>query len=64
MLRMMNLTMFSLAYAEMRLILSKILWNFDISLHPDSKNWYEEHEVYTFWKKPNMNVYIKPRVFV
>ncbi|EHK41175.1 uncharacterized protein TrAtP1_004602 [Trichoderma atroviride] len=54
----------NLAYAEMRLILSKILWNFDIGLHPDSKNWYEEHEVYTFWKKPNLNVYIKPRVVV
>lgn len=48
----------------MRLILSKILWNFDISLHPDSTNWYEEHEVYTFWQKPNLNVNIKPRVGV
>lgn len=59
---MTNLTYFSLAYAEMRLILAKILWNFDISLHPDSRNWYEESEVYGFWQKPNLNVYIKPRV--
>lgn len=61
---MTNLTIFSLAYAEMRLILAKILWNFDISLHPDSKNWYEEHKVYTLWEKPNLNIYIKPRMVV
>lgn len=61
---MIYLTIVSLAYAEMRLILAKILWNFDISLHPDSKNWYEEHMAYTLWQKPSLNIYIKPRGIV
>jgi cytochrome P450 len=61
---MINLTIFSLAYAEMRLILAKLLWNFDIGLHPDSKNWLQEHMAYTLWQKPNLNIYIKSRVGV
>ncbi|KAL7907400.1 cytochrome P450 [Trichoderma velutinum] len=51
----------NLAYAEMRLILAKILWNFDISLHPDSKHWLQDNRAYTLWQKPDLNIYIKPR---
>ncbi|KAL6806352.1 cytochrome P450 [Trichoderma sp. SZMC 28013] len=51
----------NLAYAEMRLILAKILWNFDISLHPDSKDWLQDNRAYTLWQKPDLNIYIKPR---
>ncbi|KAJ4861384.1 cytochrome p450 domain-containing protein [Trichoderma breve] len=51
----------NLAYAEMRLILARILWNFDISLHPDSKDWLQENMAYTLWQKPDLNIYIKPR---
>ncbi|PNP51058.1 hypothetical protein THARTR1_08286 [Trichoderma harzianum] len=51
----------NLAYAEMRLILAKILWNFDISLHPDSKDWLQNNNSYTLWQKPDLNIYIKPR---
>ncbi|KFX86931.1 hypothetical protein O988_09454, partial [Pseudogymnoascus sp. VKM F-3808] len=29
----------SLAYAEMRLILARLLWNFDLKLVDDSKDW-------------------------
>ncbi|EHK24114.1 uncharacterized protein TRIVIDRAFT_190955 [Trichoderma virens Gv29-8] len=52
----------NLAYAEMRLILAKILWNFDITLHPDSKDWLQKNMAYSLWQKPNLNIYIKPRV--
>ncbi|KAK4062902.1 hypothetical protein Trihar35433_8697 [Trichoderma harzianum] len=51
----------NLAYAEMRLILAKILWNFDISLHPDSKDWLQDNRAFTLWQKPDLNIYIKPR---
>ncbi|OPB41811.1 cytochrome P450 monooxygenase [Trichoderma guizhouense] len=51
----------NLAYAEMRLILAKILWNFDISLHPDSKEWLQDNRAFTLWQKPDLNIYIKPR---
>ncbi|KAL7952092.1 cytochrome P450 [Trichoderma barbatum] len=52
----------NLAYAEMRLILARILWNFDISLHPDSTNWLQENTAYALWKKPELKIYIKPKV--
>lgn len=29
----------SLAYAEMRLILARVLWNFDMELDPSSLEW-------------------------
>ncbi|KAK0755234.1 hypothetical protein N5P37_012057 [Trichoderma harzianum] len=51
----------NLAYAEMRLILAKILWNFDISLHPDSKDWLQDNRAFTLWQKPDLNIYIKPK---
>ena len=46
----------------MRLILAKIMWNFDLSLHPDSKDWMQGHHAFSLWQKPDLNVYIKPRV--
>lgn len=32
----------SLAYAEMRLILTRVLWNFDLELQAESKNWADQ----------------------
>ncbi|KAL6855679.1 cytochrome P450 [Trichoderma novae-zelandiae] len=52
----------NLAYAEMRLILAKIMWNFDLALHPDSTDWMERNLSFSLWQKPNLHVYIKPRV--
>lgn len=46
----------------MRLILAKIMWNFDLSLHPDSRDWMERQQAFTLWQKPDLNVFIKPRV--
>ncbi|KAL7930726.1 cytochrome P450 [Trichoderma chlorosporum] len=53
----------NLAYAEMRLILAKVLWNFDLSLHADSKDWLQRNLAYTVWQKPELYVHIKPRTF-
>lgn len=50
----------NLAYAEMRLILSRILFDFDISLAQDSKGWLTNQDCYSLWDKPNLNVYLKP----
>jgi len=33
----------SLAYAEMRLVLAKLLWNFDLELQPESEKWFPRH---------------------
>jgi hypothetical protein len=33
----------SLAYAEMRLVLTKLLWNFDLELQLESEKWFPRH---------------------
>ncbi|KAI1264703.1 putative cytochrome P450 [Xylariaceae sp. FL1019] len=50
----------NLAYAEMRLILAKVLYNFDISIADDSRNWLDGQKAYSVWVKPDLNVHLKP----
>lgn len=50
----------SLAYAEMRLILARLLWNFDLELQSKCKNWIAEQKTYTLWEKGNLDVKLKP----
>lgn len=53
----------SLAYVEMRLILARVLWNFDIRLADDSKDWFTGQKVYFIWEKiRSLNMYLTPRV--
>ncbi|OCK74493.1 cytochrome P450 [Lepidopterella palustris CBS 459.81] len=51
----------NLAYAEMRLILAKMVWNFDIELDPRSENWLEKNMLYFLWEKPELYVRLTPR---
>lgn len=51
----------SLAYAEMRLILARLIWNFDMTLAENSKGWYERNQVYLLWEKGPVNVVLVPR---
>jgi cytochrome P450 len=51
--------MFSMAYHEMRLILTKVLYNFNLELCPESKNWMDHQQVYTLWQKPPLMVKVK-----
>jgi hypothetical protein len=51
----------SLAYAEMRLVLAQILWNFDMELLEKSKSW-TEHLSYVLWDKPPLYVHLTPRI--
>lgn len=48
-----------LAYAEMRLILARMIWNFDMELSEDSKNWLKGQKAFAVWKKPPLNVQLK-----
>lgn len=48
----------TLALLEMRLILAKMLWNFDISKEADLPTW-EEQEIYWFWVKHPMYVTLR-----
>jgi hypothetical protein len=48
------LLLYSLAYAEMRLIAAKMLWNFDMAMDEGSAGW-ENQRSYNIWeKKPLM----------
>jgi cytochrome P450 len=49
----------SLAYVEMRLILARLLWNFDLELMPESKNW-SAQKIFTLWEKGGINVKLFP----
>lgn len=41
----------SLAYNEMRVILARLLWNFDLELCEESGHWDQQY-TYTLWEKP------------
>jgi cytochrome P450 len=51
----------NLAYSEMRLIMSRIVWNFDFTLAPGMDDWYDRCQAYGVWAKPALNVSFVPR---
>ncbi|GAB1317909.1 Trichothecene C-15 hydroxylase [Madurella fahalii] len=50
----------NLAYIEMRLILTRVLWNFDLNIAEDSLDWVSEQRIYNLWEKGKLNVYLTP----
>jgi hypothetical protein len=44
----------------MRLIVAKLLWNFDLALDPSCSNWHEQ-KIFALWSKPPLQVHIKSR---
>ncbi|CCF36308.1 cytochrome P450 monooxygenase [Colletotrichum higginsianum] len=51
----------NLAYAEMRMILARIVWNFDLRPTNESLTWMERNEAFNLWEKPALNVHLTPR---
>ncbi|KAK4073143.1 uncharacterized protein Triagg1_5423 [Trichoderma aggressivum f. europaeum] len=51
----------NLAYHEIRLILSKVLWNFDLTLKPGFEDWAIGQRSYQLWEKPSLMVDVKIR---
>ncbi|KAF4466375.1 cytochrome P450 [Fusarium albosuccineum] len=51
----------NLAYAEMRLILAKLIWHFDVDLDPRSEGWLERNTAFLLWEKPELWVRLTPR---
>ncbi|KXJ87451.1 cytochrome P450 [Microdochium bolleyi] len=49
----------NLAYAEMRLILTRLLYNFDLELQPQSRNW-NDQRTFTLWEKGELMVKVMP----
>ncbi|KAI9730850.1 MAG: hypothetical protein M1834_005568 [Cirrosporium novae-zelandiae] len=50
----------NLAFNEMRVILARLLWNFDLELCEESLNW-EKHKTYILWEKPDLMCRLKKR---
>lgn len=51
----------SLAYHEIRLAMTKFLYNFDlVNLCDDSQNWMDQ-KVWGVWQKPKLMVQLKER---
>ncbi|KAH7348070.1 cytochrome P450 46A1 [Pyrenochaeta sp. MPI-SDFR-AT-0127] len=49
----------NMAYHEMRLILAKVVFNFDLELRPESKDWADQ-QVFILWQKGPLMVNVKP----
>lgn len=50
----------SLAYAEMRVILARMVFNFDLRIAEESKGWMERQKIFLFWQKLPLNVHLTP----
>ncbi|KAH6647193.1 cytochrome P450 [Truncatella angustata] len=50
----------NLAYAEMRLILAKIIYNFDMRIADESRGWLETQKMYGLWDKPPLEIFLSP----
>lgn len=51
----------SLAFAEMTLVVSKLLWNFDLELSPESNRWMQNQKIYITWKQKPLEVDLRLR---
>ncbi|KAF2711502.1 cytochrome P450 monooxygenase-like protein [Pleomassaria siparia CBS 279.74] len=50
----------NLAFAEMRLILAKVLFNFDLELVDKTTDWMHGQKVFTLWEKPSLMITLHP----
>jgi cytochrome P450 len=50
----------SLAYVEMKIILARAIWNFDLELCEESRGWLEGQKLYIVAERPELMVRLKP----
>ena len=50
----------SLAYSEMRSIVARMLWHFEMELCEESRRWADQ-KVYILWDKPPLKVKLSKR---
>ncbi|POR38324.1 Uncharacterized protein TPAR_01461 [Tolypocladium paradoxum] len=50
----------NLAYAEMRLVLARLVWGFDMRIGEASVGWLEGQRNYLMWEKPELRVHLRP----
>ncbi|QYT03602.1 hypothetical protein H0G86_010550 [Trichoderma simmonsii] len=51
----------NLAYSEMRLILARVIMQYDIKLAEGTEGWDDRSKTYSLWEKGPVNVYMIPR---
>jgi cytochrome P450 len=51
----------NMAYHEMRLVITKLLWNFDFKLTEGSRGWAEGQRVFSLWEKRPLELIVKIR---
>lgn len=44
----------------MRMILARVIFNFDMKIAEDSKGWMERQYIYLFWQKGPLHVHLTP----
>ncbi|KAM5344636.1 hypothetical protein ACJ41O_013171 [Fusarium nematophilum] len=49
----------NLAYVEMRIIMARLLWNFDLKIAEESRSWLDQ-KIYLFWEKGPLYAYLTP----
>ncbi|KAF9872387.1 hypothetical protein CkaCkLH20_10214 [Colletotrichum karsti] len=50
----------NLAYVEMRLILARVIWSFDMELAEESRDWVDKQKIFILWDKPPLKVHLTP----
>jgi cytochrome P450 len=50
----------NMAYHEIRLIITKLLWHYDFTLCKESESWIDMQKVYALWEKLPLLVKVKP----
>ncbi|OBR08871.1 Cytochrome P450 ClCP1 [Colletotrichum higginsianum IMI 349063] len=50
----------NLSYSEMKLILARLIWNFDMELAAESRNWAEKQKIFILWDKGPLRVRLTP----
>ncbi|KAF6831216.1 cytochrome p450 monooxygenase [Colletotrichum plurivorum] len=50
----------NLAYAEMRMVLARVLFDFDLSLNQGYDGWIEKQRAYGIWDRVPLSVHLKP----
>ncbi|KAI1428035.1 isotrichodermin C-15 hydroxylase [Xylaria sp. FL1777] len=50
----------NLAYAEMRIILARLVYDFDIKIDDGTGDWIERQRTYTLWERVPLGVYLTP----
>jgi hypothetical protein len=46
----------------MRVILARLVWNFDVENAAETSKWIEQNKVFSLWEKPPLLVLLKPVV--